>query len=85
MEGGISITDVDALDNRSKHPINMIQRYCVEQMGCNCVIQQKYDKITKKEDVTRKAQITINNLCDFTKKTIMGKQFRQLHRGFKCN
>jgi hypothetical protein len=36
------------------------------------VIQQEYDKITKKGEVTRIAQITINNMCDFTGKTIIG-------------
>ena len=42
----------------------------MEQMGYNCDIQQEYDKITKKEEVTRVAQITINNLCDYTRRTI---------------
>jgi hypothetical protein len=33
----------------------------MEQLGYDCNIQQEYDKITKKEEVTRVAQITINN------------------------
>ncbi len=31
----------------------------MEQMGYNCDIQQEYDKITKKEEVTRVAQIKL--------------------------
>jgi hypothetical protein len=38
----------------------------MEQMGHDSDIQQEYDKIIRKEDVTRIAQITINNPCDFT-------------------
>ncbi len=51
----------------SHHPIQKIQRYCMEQQVYYGVIQQEYDKLTKKEEVTRIAQIAINNLCDFTK------------------
>jgi hypothetical protein len=43
----------------------------MEQIGYNCDIQQEYDKITKKEEVTRVAQITINSLCDYTRSTIV--------------
>jgi hypothetical protein len=43
----------------------------MEQIGYNCDIQQEYDKITKKEEVTRIAQLTINNLCDYTRGTIV--------------
>jgi hypothetical protein len=43
----------------------------MEQMGYNCDIQKEYDKITKKEEVTRVAQITINSLCDYTRRTIV--------------
>ncbi len=80
-EGGLNITDVECLNsslklrqfiraNKSRHPIKAIQGYCMEQMGYKCDIQQEYDKITKKEEVTRVAQITINNLCDYTRSTI---------------
>ncbi len=81
-EGGLNITDVDCLNsslklrqfiraNKSSHPIKIIQGYCMEQIGYDCDIQQEYDKITKKEEVTRVAQITINNLCDYTRNTIV--------------
>jgi hypothetical protein len=42
----------------------------MEQMGYNNEIEQEYDKITKREEVTKIAQLTINNLCDFTRETI---------------
>jgi hypothetical protein len=41
----------------------------MEQIGNDCDIQQEYDKLTKKEEVTRIAQITINCLCDYTRNT----------------
>ncbi len=82
-EGGLNITDVECLNkslklrqyiraNKSKHPIKMMQEYCMEQIGYNSNIQQEYDKITEKEEVMRVAQITINNLCDFIRGTIAG-------------
>jgi hypothetical protein len=43
----------------------------MEQMGYKCDIQQEYDKITKIEEVTRIAQITINSICDYTRSTIV--------------
>jgi hypothetical protein len=49
----------------------MIQRYYIEQISYSSFIQQEYDKITKKEEVTKIAQLTINNLSDFTRKTII--------------
>ena len=82
-EGGLNITDVECLNKslklrqfiragNSKHPIARIQDYCMEQLGYkNNVILQEYAKITKKEEVTRIAQITINNLCDYTRKVII--------------
>jgi hypothetical protein len=81
-EGGLNITDVDCLNsslklrqfiraNKSRHPIKTIQGYCMEQIGYNWDIQQEYDKITKIEEVTRVAQITINSLCDYTRSTIV--------------
>ena len=83
LEGGLNITDVECLNkslklrqfvraNNSKHPIRMIQNYCLEQLGYSDVIQQEYAKITKIEEVTKIAQITINNLCDYTRKIIIG-------------
>jgi hypothetical protein len=80
-EGGLNITDVECLNsslklrqfiraNKSRHPIKTIQGYCMEKLGYNSEIQQEYDKIMKKEEVTRIAQIAINNLCDFTRSSI---------------
>jgi hypothetical protein len=43
----------------------------MEQIGYNGDIQQEYDKITKLEEVTRVAQITINSLCDYTRSKIL--------------
>jgi hypothetical protein len=85
-EGGLNITDVDCLNsslklrrfiraNKSRHPIKIIQEYCMEQIGCNSNIQQEYDKITKQEEVTRVAQITINILCDYTRSTILNNLY----------
>jgi hypothetical protein len=76
-EGGLNITDVECLNSslklrqfiradKSGLTIKIIQGYCMEQLVYNCDIQQEYDKITKKEEVTRVAQITINSLCDYT-------------------
>ena len=82
VEGGLNITDVECLNkslklrqfvraNKTCHPIRLIQRYCMEQIGFMSVLQQEYGRITNKEEVTRIAQITINNLCDFTRKSII--------------
>ena len=43
----------------------------MEQIGYDCDIQQEYDKITKKEEVTKVAQTTINSICDYTRATIV--------------
>ena len=42
-----------------------------QQTRENSSIEKEYDNITNKEEITRIAQITINNLCDHTRKTIM--------------
>jgi hypothetical protein len=34
------------------------------------VKQQEYGRITNEEEVTRIAQVTIDNICDFTRKSI---------------
>ena len=81
-EGGLNITDVECLNkslklrqfvkaSKSNHPIKVIQQYCIEQLGFRNVVQQEYHRITKKEQVTRMAQITINNICDYTRKSIL--------------
>jgi hypothetical protein len=83
-KGGLNITDIECLNgslklrqfiraDKSRHPIKIIQGYCMEQIGYNSDIQQEYDKITKKEEVTRVPQITINNLCDYTRSKIVNK------------
>ena len=60
--------------NRSKHPIKIIPGYCMEKKGCSTIIQQKYEKITEKEEVTGTVESTIDNLCDFTRKLIIGNR-----------
>jgi hypothetical protein len=68
--------------DKSRHPIKTIQDYCMEQIGYNSEIQQEYDKISKKEEITKIAQLTINNLCDFTRRTILSnldKYKREAH------
>jgi hypothetical protein len=81
VEGGLNITDVESLNksikrrqfvraNKTCHPTSLIQRYCMEQIGFMSVIQQEYGRKTNKEEVTRIAHITINNLCNFTRKSI---------------
>jgi hypothetical protein len=81
-EGGLNITDVESLNSslklrqfiradKSRRPIKLIQGYCMEQIGYSCDIQQEYDKITKREEVMRIAQITINSLCDYTRSAVV--------------
>jgi hypothetical protein len=81
-EGGLNITDVDCLNSslklrqfiradKSRPSIKIILGYCMEQIGYNCDIQQECDKITKLEEVTGLAQLTINSLCDYTRSTII--------------
>jgi hypothetical protein len=82
-EGGLNSFDFECLNkslnlrqfvtaNRFNHPVKMIKQYCMEQIGYNSVIKRVYDKITKKEEITRIAQININNLCDLARKTVIG-------------
>jgi hypothetical protein len=40
----------------------------MEQIGVTSVVQQECDRITTREEVTKIAQITINNLFDFSRK-----------------
>jgi hypothetical protein len=79
-EGGLNISDVECLNkslkqfiraDKSKHSVKMIQELCMEQTGYHSSILQKYDKIIKKVEITKIAQITINNICDFTRSTIV--------------
>ena len=53
------------------HPISSIQRFCMAKLGYNSCIVKEYDKITNKKEIARIAQITIDSLCDHTRKTIM--------------
>ena len=68
-EGGLNITDVECLNkslkikqfiraNKSKHPINQIQMYCLEKLGYVGKISMEYEKITKREEITKIAQVT---------------------------
>ena len=42
------------------------------KLGYTGVIEQEYDKITRREEVTRNAQTTINSLCDYAREVITG-------------
>ena len=53
------------------HPISSIQRFSMEKLVCTSCIEREYDEITNSEEITRIEQITINSLCDHTRKTIM--------------
>jgi hypothetical protein len=53
----------------------------MEQIGYISDILQEDDKITKREEIMKVAQITINSLCDFTR----SKQCRQMQRGCECS
>ena len=48
----------------------MIQKLCIKQLGYSDDKRVKYARLTTRENVTRMAQITINNLCDYTWKCI---------------
>jgi hypothetical protein len=84
-EGGLNITDVECLNkslklkqfiraSKSNHPIKQVQRYCLEKLGYEGYIRAEYDKITKKEEITKIAQLTINNLCDYMRTLITEKE-----------
>ena len=81
-EGGLNISDIECLDkslklrrfigsSRTNHPIARIQTYCMEQLGQSSSIKQEYSKISDKEGITKSAQQTINDLCDFARKTVI--------------
>ena len=73
VEGGLNVTDIECLDrslktrqyiraSRSKHPIHMVQLYCVEDGGNKSSVMQRYNKISTRESITMVAQSTINLL-----------------------
>ena len=43
----------------------------MEKLVYTSCIEREYDEITNSEEITRIEQITINSLCDHTRKTIM--------------
>ena len=53
--------------SRSKHPIGVIQQYCIEKLGYDNFIEQEFSRITDKEEITRVAQLTLNKRSDFTR------------------
>jgi hypothetical protein len=53
--------------NKTSHPIRLIQIYCMGQIGFTSVILQKFGGITNREEVPKIAQITINNISNFTR------------------
>ena len=42
----------------------------MEKLGHTGRIEQEYARITDKEEITRTAQQTINNMCDYMRKNI---------------
>ena len=77
-EGGLNVPDIECLDkslkirqyfraSKSNHPIKIIQKYCMEEIGYKDEYQQGYMKITRKEIVTGQAQVTINTLNLYTR------------------
>jgi exonuclease III len=81
-QGGLNITDIECLNRslklrqflraaKSGHSISIIQRLCLEKLGYTGNITQEYEKITKKEEITKTAQQTINILCDYMRSTII--------------
>jgi hypothetical protein len=50
--------------SRSKHCINMIQQFCVEEIGETKVLALEFAKLTKSENVSRSAHETINTIID---------------------
>ena len=81
VEGGLNVTDIECLDrslktrqfiiaDKSRHPIKLIELYCIEIQDQYKVINQGYGKITKMESVVGVAQSTINNLNEMTRKRL---------------
>ena len=81
-EGGLNVTDVDCLNrslklrqflraSKSCHPVNKIQQFCLERLGYSTQIMQEYSRISAKDGIIQSAQCTLNNLCDFFRKTII--------------
>jgi predicted nucleic acid-binding OB-fold protein len=82
VEGGLNVTDIECLDrslktrqyiraSRSKHPIHMVQLYCVEDGGNKSSVMQRYNKISTRESITMVAQSTINLLDDVIKSKLI--------------
>ena len=71
VEGGLNVTDIECLAkllktrqfvraDKSRHPIRLIQLYCIEMLGQDKPIDKGYCRTTTKEGVTMVAQTTIN-------------------------
>ena len=82
IEGGLNINDNECLNkafklrqfiriDASNHPIKIIQQFCLEELWDRDIVNQIYGKITKKEEVTRIAQLTINTISLYMRKTLM--------------
>ena len=83
------MTDVECLNkalklrqfvraDASNHPIRTIQLFCLEELGDRTVVKQIYGKITKKEEVTRVAQLTINTISLYMRRILVDNQEKYL-------
>ena len=71
----------------NRKPCNLVQAYCLEQLGYSSLYgdEQEYARFTTREYVTRIAQMTINNLCDYTRRSIIFHlQDLQIGLGIYC-
>jgi len=73
--GGLRVPDIRALNSalklkqffgasNSNHIIKLIQKFQLEKLGFDYVINQEYSKICKHDNVIETAQIAINSLTD---------------------
>ena len=73
--GGLRVPDLKAINSAlklrqffqastSNHTIKTIQKYTLESLGYNYVINQEYSKISKSDTVIKASQNTINSLTD---------------------
>ena len=66
------IEDLNGLLNSVKTLMSKDTLLVIENHYLGGVLEKnQFDKITKKEEITRVAQVTINNLCDYTRSTVV--------------
>ncbi len=73
--GGLKVTDLQSLNDAlklkqffracvSNHPIKEIQRWLIESVDYDHIINQEYSRLTKLDDVVRYAQLSLNAITD---------------------